>query len=254
MTMKLNTILFAVGALASHPLLSSERGPSQAFEVTSTQRIDFEAGGVIEVNGTSGYLTVDGWDLPAVEITVVKSTKRFYQPGQEQDVQHRFEDVRVIAERRSSGELVINAIRPSHSGPHVPVLTGDPEDGVSLDCHISAPRNSRLRIRHGTGYVWISEMTADIQAASRSGDMSVILKGPGVYAVDARTKLGNIVSDMTGAENHHTLLGTAFTHAGERDGPQIHLRMGHGSIAIKELPVGPTPPNRVTTPSEVAAR
>src|SRR5271157_1217742 len=77
-----------------------EKGPKQSFEVTHTERVPFVPGGTVRLNFSYGYLTVEGWDAPAVEITVIKSTDSFYEPSQQQAAVQPFEQVRVVTERR----------------------------------------------------------------------------------------------------------------------------------------------------------
>ena len=72
---------------AERPL---RRGPEQSFEVTSTERVNFLPGGTIRLNNSYGYLTVEGWDEPEVEITVTKSTDRFYEPEQKEKAEQSF--------------------------------------------------------------------------------------------------------------------------------------------------------------------
>ena len=84
MTRKLAAVLFGLSAMGTALSMFAapgpgERGPKQSFEATSTERMNFLPGGTISLNSSYGYLTVEGWDEPEVEITVTKSTNGFYQ-------------------------------------------------------------------------------------------------------------------------------------------------------------------------------
>jgi hypothetical protein len=72
------TLVFFSSSLPHIPQFATQgpgqRGPKQSFEAASTERANFLPGGTISVNSLYGYLTVEGWDEPEVEITVTKST------------------------------------------------------------------------------------------------------------------------------------------------------------------------------------
>jgi hypothetical protein len=216
---------------------AAENGPKQSFEVTNTERAPFAPGGTIRVNGSYGYLAVEGWDEPEVEITVIKSTNGFYEPSQKQQEEQRFERVRVVTERRSEKELTISTIPPIRKSvvffPR-PLLPS-PRHGLTPDYRIHVPRSSQLVVRHDHGYVWVSDITGDIEVRSHTGDMIVLLPDPGPYSIDARTRLGSVSSDFVG-KGHHYLAGTRFAYAGSAPSRRILLRMGSGSITIKSGP------------------
>jgi hypothetical protein len=93
-----------------------ERSPKQSFEVTSTQRVPFLPGGAIRLESSYGYLSVEGWDEPEVEITVIKSTDRFYEPDEREKAEQLLNQIRVVAELRSSKELAISTTLPLRHG------------------------------------------------------------------------------------------------------------------------------------------
>ena len=51
------------------------------------------------------------------------------------------------------------------------------------------PAILRLVVHHDNGYVWVGDVTGDLDVTSHTGDMIVILADPGPYAIDARTRL-----------------------------------------------------------------
>jgi hypothetical protein len=117
-----------------------------------------------------------------------------------------------------------------------PPLPATTQAGVTVEYRIHAPRDSRLVIHHDTGYVWISDITSDIEVTSRTGDMIVMLPVPGFYSIDARTAAGSISSDFTGMGRNRFLFGNAFTYTDERQSRRVFLRMGRGSITVKKGP------------------
>ena len=250
MTRTLAAVLFGLGVMAaSLPLFAAdglqEKAPKQSFAVTSTERVNFPPGGTIRLENSYGYLTVEGWDEPEVEITVTKSTDRFYEPGRKEQAGKALEQIRVVTERRSDKELVISTTLPDRHGfpssilPSGRIIVTMPKKnrlGVTIDYTFHVPRDSRLVVHHDSGYVWISDVTGDIEATSHTGDMIVVLPDPGPYSIDARDRMGSVSSDFTGSGRKQFLVGTQFVHASQAPSRRIYLRMGRGSITIKNGP------------------
>jgi hypothetical protein len=209
-------------------------GPKQSFEVSKTEHVPFTSAGRIHIQGSYGYLAVEGWDEPDVEISVIKSTDKFYDPGQREKQEQRFEKVRVVTEHPSETELTISTAPPVRKRVFIlprPWLPS-PRHGMTPDYRIRVPRNSKLDVRHDNGYVWLSDITGDIDVRSHAGDMIVVLPEPGSYSIDARTGLGSVSSDFVG-NGHRYMAGTHFVHEGTAPARQIYLRMGRGSIEVK---------------------
>jgi hypothetical protein len=254
MTCRLAAALVGLTAISTAlPLLGAEgpaeNGPKQSFEVTKTERMDFLPGGTIRLDNSYGYLTVEGWDEKAVEITVTKSTDRLYQPEPKEKAQadRRFSEIAVVAERRSDKELSISTATPLRHNfvssilPARRVIVTLPKHsrrGVTVDYTVHVPRDSRLVIRHDNGYVWVNDVTGDIDVRSHTGDMIVMLPDPGPYSIDARTRLGSVSSDFIGKARNLSqfLMGTHFTYASQAASRRVYLRMGRGSITIKNGP------------------
>jgi hypothetical protein len=244
MTRKLAAVLFGLSVVgtAQGP---GEKGPKQSFEATSTERVNFLPGGTISLNGSYGYLTVEGWDEPQVEITVTKSTNRFYQPEQKEKAEKHFDEVRVVTERRSGQELAISTTLPARHGfpssvlPSRRIIVTMPKTskrGVTVEYTVHVPRDSRLVVHQDNGYVWVSDVTGDIEVDSHTGDLIVMLPDPGPYSIDARTRMGSVSSDLMGQGHKQFLVGSHFVHAGQSPSRRIFLRMGRGSITVKNGP------------------
>lgn len=236
-------IAFGLSALGIIRPLSAaegvyEKGPKQSFEVTNTQRVPFAPSGTIRLNNSYGYLTVEGWDEPEVEITVIKSTDRFYEPSQQKRAEEPFAQIRVATERRSDKELAISTIIPGHHR-----FLPRAEHGVTVEYRIHVPRDSRLVIHHDNGYVWVSDVTGDLDVRSHTGDMIVMLPETGPYSIDARTRLGSVSSDFTGKSRGRLsqfLVGSHFDLVSQMPKRRVYLRMGRGSIEIlQDLPDRP---------------
>ena len=237
-----NKLIMACGlSILAIALLHGEEGAKQSFEITSTEHVNFLPGGTIHVDHSYGYLTVEGWDEPEVEVTVIKSTDAFYKPNQKEQADERFQKLRVVTERRSDKELTISTILSSR---HLKFLPPSGRAGITLEYRILVPRNSHLVVHHDNGYVWVSDVTGSLEVRSHTGDMIVPLPNPGSYAIDAKTGMGNITSDFVGKSGNRLLIGSHFSFTSEASSPRVVLRMGRGCITIKQgPPFSPFPKN-----------
>lgn len=250
MTDRLAAVLFGLSVMATTlPLRGADgvpqTGPKQSFEETKTERLNFLPGGVIRIDNSFGYLTVEGWDEPEVEITLTKLTNRFYKPERKMKAERHFDEIRVVAERRSDKELAISTSLPVRHNlissilPSKRIIVTMPvhsRRGITVEYTVHVPRHSRLVVHHDNGYVWVSDVTGDIEVHSHTGDMIAMLPDPGPYSIDARTGVGSVSSDLTGKTNCHFLVGTHFAYAGQSPSQRVDLRMGRGSITIKNGP------------------
>ncbi len=204
----------------------------------NTEHVDFAPDGVIHLNTTSGNLFVEAWDQPGVEITTTKSTRSAYQASQQALATQCLEGVKVVTERRSDTELTISTMAPKRG--FFSRVFG--KCGVQVEQQIRAPRDSRLVIQHGAGYVLVSRMAGEIEATSHSGDIMLMLPDPGPYSIDAKSKMGSVSSDFAGTSHRKNLLSEQFTSANPAQSRRIYLRMSLGGITIKELPLTPEAP------------
>jgi hypothetical protein len=243
MTYKPATVFLGLSVIAAALPLLAEEGFPQSFDVNTTERVSFPPNGTIRLDSSYGYLSVDGWDEPQVEITITKSTDRFYKPAQQEEAERRLELIKVVAERRSETELSITTSRVSRGGTWSPPLPPTTKAGVTVDYQIHVPRASRLVIHHDTGYVAVSDVAGDIEVSSHTGDMIVMLPTPGQYSIDAKSRLGSVTSDFVGSSLSQFVLGTRFVHPGEGPSRRVYLRMGSGSITIKRIPPSWSPTN-----------
>jgi hypothetical protein len=250
MTDRRAVVLFGLSMMGTTLPLRGENGvqeigPKQSFDETKTERVNFLPGGVIRIDNSYGYLTVEGWDEPGVEITVAKTTDRFYEPERKVKAERHFDEIRVVAEKRSDKELAISTSLPVRHNlissilPSKRIIVTMPvhsKRGITVEYTVHVPRESRLVVHHDNGYVWVSDVTGDIEVYSHTGDMIVMLPDPGPYSIDARTRFGSVSADSRGKVNRSFVVGSHFTYAGQASSRRVHLRMGRGSITIKNGP------------------
>ena len=231
MTYRLAVLTFGFGALVAVPALA-DVATAQPVQTTTTEHVKFAAGGTIRLVHSFGYLSVEGWDQPEVEITVVKSMGYDSEPATEA-AQH-LEGVHVVTERRSDTELAISTTRGACPSRFTHPL-GKCRD-VKVEYRIRAPRNSHLVISHSGGFVSVTGVTGNIEATNTRGDIVLMVPDLTVYSIDAHTKAGIVTSDATDANRSKHLLGETFSRGGAAPSRRLSLRMGYGGIAIKALP------------------
>lgn len=167
---------------------------------------------------------MEGWERPEVEGTVTKSTEHDYAPTQQVEATRRLERVRVVTEHRSASELAISTLVASgnslftsilRSGTivMVPLLRAETMRGVALEYRIRAPRESRLVIHRGGGYVPVSGVIGGIEAASGSGDIMLMLPDPSAYAIDLKSKVGKVAFESEDGARRLYRLGERFARS-----------------------------------------
>ena len=226
--------LVVIAAGMSCLLLAADEA-GQKTGVTKTERMDFPAGGVLHVKHSIGELTVEGWDQPGMEITTIKSPRLAYDSQWREKASHKREldETHVTAERHEN-EVAVTTTLPHRSFlPPWPLRGGR---GVGLDYQIKIPRNARLVVEHGSGEVHVEGLTGDLHVTVRRGEITVRVPQEGEYAIDARSSLGDIVSDFPGSAHRRPWL---FAHrfAGEASASahKVYLRTSFGDIIILKI-------------------
>ena len=169
---------------------------------------------------------------------MTKSPDDLYSAKDQAEAAKLMENVHITAERRSDTDLEI-----ATSVDHFSRWTHPfgPMGGVMLEYRIRVPRNSKLVIHHGHGEVLVSNVTADIEATGRAGDIVVLLPETGKYAIDAKSKFGTLSCDFDG-DIRHKLGSSTYAAAVPAPAHRIYLRMGRGGITIKGSPAEAQPP------------
>ena len=224
------------------PLLA--KVPLQPVRLTNTDHVEFAPGGTIKVSGSMGQLDVEGWDRAEVEITVAKSTYRGGTPKERDEATQELNLVRVVAERKSAGELVISTSYPSRKLTRL--FRGKTD--LNLEYHIKVPRDSHVMIRHDDGDVRLYDLTGEIDATSRAGDIVLLLPASGQYSIDAKCKVGGVYSDFDGNHRNQYLVGERFNEATPAPGSRVFLRVGMGGIQILKMAPGVRQPYPQPTP------
>lgn len=220
MTGRVAALVFGLSVLGTTLPVFGQAG-RQPAQVTTTERVGFAPGGIIRIDHSYGELNVEGWGQPEVEVTVIKSMPYDYKPKRRGTAAESLGGVRIVTQRKSDTELVIS--------------TSKSTGGVRVEYEIHVPRNSGLAIHHGTGSVSVHGVAGDIEAIAGRGDIMLWLP-PGSYSIDAKTKLGNVSSELEGAAVSQYLVGQRFTRVSPlTPSHRLYLRMGFGGITIRGI-------------------
>lgn len=210
------TTRFLVCAIASVNLLAA--APLQRFDKVTTDAAPFASGGVIHIEGSTGDLNIEGWDQPSVVITAT----RLLWSNNADHAKRLLEAVTIEKPVVSGTDLTLKTVHQRKTG-------------VQVSYRIRVPRDSRLVIHHGTGAVVVYDVSGDVEATTKIGD--ILLQLPGSqYSIDAKNKSGGeIYSDFPGSMRYRRLLlGEQLkTEGGMR---HLVLRVGIGGITIQKMP------------------
>jgi hypothetical protein len=173
-----------------------------------------------------GEVSVEGWERPDVEITTVKS---IYTSRNREKTSRDLDKVRISVERHGD-ELVITTNFPR-------LRRGN----TNLEYRIKAPMTARLAADHGTGEVHVDNVTSDIHVTVLNGGMTLRLPQDGQYSIDARSDVGDVISDFPGQKRRRPwLLGHQFVE-GMSAPHKLYLRVGFGDITILKIRQPSTP-------------
>jgi hypothetical protein len=223
-------------------------GTRQPEQVSSTQRLAFPAGGTLRLQNAIGVLTVEAWDQPGVEITIIKSTKAELDAGGREKAARKLEKVRVAAELRGN-ELVVTTDYPRFRLFPPPYRVKGSID-FRLEYHIKAPATARIvDERHDVGEVNIDGLTGDIDVNLLQGEIMLHLPEDGQYNISAKSDFGTVNADFPGPELYSNvkrrwfLTGHRSISENSAAAHKLNLKVGFGDIVLlrTRIPKAPEP-------------
>lgn len=221
-TGRLAILALGIGGLL---LATDETGPS--VQITNTERLPFPAGGALHVKSWYGELEVEGWNEPEIELTAVR-TAPF---GSDESARSKLEKVRIAMERQGQEVTISTTLARGAGQP-------------ALDYRIRMPRDGSLRVDRGSGEVYVTDVAGDIRTAVLQGEISLFLPAEEQYTIDAKSKLGSVVSDFSGQWRRTLwLFGHDFSAAPLTAAHKVYLRAGFGDILVlkSNRPAEPRP-------------
>jgi len=210
----------------------------QVIRATEAKTLDVGSGvKTISFEGLRGNVTVEGWDKPQVEVTIIKSTTGLYDPKQHPEAKLLLDAIKVAPETRQDAVVITTNI-PEHD-----------RNKVRVEYEVKAPRGMKVEVgRKSEGDVYITGMSADIAVTTRHGTITVDTPAEARYSIDAHTQYGDVFSDFEGQDRRHRLFHHDFTGG---DAPstatgaenKLLLRAEIGDIVILKThaPHGETP-------------
>lgn len=212
-------------------LLLADDEAGQKLQVTHTEKVAFPAGGRLVLRNSIGELMVEGWDRPDVEITTIKSTKIAVASADREKASRELDRVRISVAPQGT-DLIVTTDFPRHRSL-LPTWRQRPDNSFDLDYRIKVPMNAKLSVEHVSGEVHVDNLTSDIRATDCNGLITLQLPPGGSYDIDARSKLGDVISDLPGHKERTRLLGHRFIQ-GKSAANKLYLRVGYGDIIIFE--------------------
>ena len=204
---------------------------TQVVKTSETRVLDAAPAGTLHLENSRGAVTIEGWDQPRVELTVIKSTSDVFRasdPAQHDAATHLLDRARIKSDRKGDEILISTEVARRDRGE------------LNVYYHIKAPRDSKIVIDRGNGSVYVTGMAGDMQATLQQGQIMVILPEDAEYGIDARAKAGEVYSDSGQVQRHH-LLGHGFTGGPVTPSHKLYLRVGFGDIVIAKAYTKPAP-------------
>jgi hypothetical protein len=200
------------------PAVADEPYPKP--EPSQTQQVDFPSGGTLRLEKSIGTLTIEGWDLPYMEITMTK-------PGK----------VAVSTARRGN-EVIVQTNYPRPAIPRNPLIGGS---NFTVEYLIKVPATAKLIVHHQVGQVNVDDVFGDIDATLMQGQILLHLPQDARCIINARSTYGTVNSDFPGKEHRHHFLGHAFIN--QTAAPhKLNLRVRSGDIVILKIQEPKEPP------------
>jgi hypothetical protein len=197
-----------------------------------TERLDFPASGVLHLKRPMGEVVIEGWDESGMEITITKAPPLLYDP-QRREIQGRageLDRVRVTTERQGN-EVVVATAGPGRRvfPPRAAAA------GILVTYRIRIPRNAALIADDAEGEVHVTDLAGDIHVTAGKGEITLRLPADGQYALDARSRAGDVIADYPGRElRRFWLVGHRFSPEEAPGGHKVYLRIGYGDILISQ--------------------
>lgn len=222
----LPSLLGAACLLGAVLLLWSQRNTrGRKIETTTTQTLDFAAGGTVEVKGSFGDVYVEGWDQPVARVSVTKALPWERSPKGRVKALEKLDQVKVAVTKLGEKELVIASTIPFRRG-------------LDMRYRIRVPWQSRLVIEHDIGDVKILDVAGDMVVSDRIGDIAVRLPEAEAYQIDAQTRLGDVKSEFAGTSHRVLLVGEQLQTGPAQNARRVDLRVAIGGIQIYKLREG----------------
>ncbi len=222
---KMRLLLSLLSLFVLVSFVSAQDAEKSRVYVTTTKRIPFPNGVSIHLKDTFGEVFVEGWERNEIEIELKRGTQKNYATTEHAREKRRLEKVKLAIANDNAGGVVIET-------KNMPFM----KNNFSLEYKVKVPRSIFLKVKHGIGEVTIKNMTSDIEATVRIGELVVEVPEAVRYDVNARAKIGEVESAFGGQYNRQKLLGAKLTEETQRSEPhKLYLRVGIGEVSVRKM-------------------
>jgi hypothetical protein len=208
-----------------------QAGSREKATLSSTQTLSFDRDGVIQLEQSFGDVEIQGWDRPEVEITTIKSTQKKYNDVERAAVEKDLDNIAITAVKQGEDHLKITTEFPARHVSKRPVRG---KTNADVKYVIKAPLQAKLVVHHDIGQVSVVNFTGDIEVTNNVGEIGVRLPNPGAYSVDAKSRIGDVSSEV-GCSEGQSLAGQQLRSESGGVHPQLFLRVGVGDISIRKI-------------------
>lgn len=226
-------LLIGVVSLWLAPLTTqAQTEAKKKVEKTMSEKIEFPAGGTINLQKTWGELFVEGWDQPYVEVTLKKSTNKKYAAKDEAEGAKTLEKFSYTLTKETANSLTLTGVQPSSNLFTRPF--GD-KSSVKLVYTIKVPRQTNLVIKHDAGVIEVNNVAGDMNINNSVGEVSLHMPEGGDYTVDARSKVGDVSSSarFMGDNGRQHVVGQKLdSRANVKAAHSLFVRVKVGTITI----------------------
>jgi hypothetical protein len=227
----------SVISLPAEELREAEK--RQKAEITTREIFAFPSGGTLVVNQSFGEVYVEGWDQTDIELTTVRSSKKTFKPAEIGKAYEELERIAINPVKENDRFVISTEVDKGRFGKG--------PGSVQVVYRIRVPFHCNLQIRHEIGQVKVKGVAGHMDVTTRVGEIQLRLPTDAPYAVDARSRAGEVNSEISEWKEPQPAVGQPIPNAPPDDVRKLHLRIGVGSIKIKkqwrdkEVPRPPRP-------------
>lgn len=210
-------------------------GAKERMMLSNTQTLSFDPRGVIQLEQSFGDVEIQGWDRAEVEITTIREGLGDLSESDLAEAEKDLDRVAITAVKHGEDRLKITTTLP---GRKVSASLGA---GSNPDVRyiIKAPAHAKLVVHHDIGHVNVTNFASDIEVTNRIGQIGLQLAQLDRYSVDARARIGGVVSDI-GRNIDRSVMGQHIHRAqqfrnGHASRRQLYVRVGIGDISIQRV-------------------
>ncbi len=203
-------------------LPASLRG--EEFTKTSHYSVRMFSYGLLTINARMGDIHIEGWDNPRLEV----EAEKVVEAGSAEKAKPLYERVQVQLQGQDK-KVLLHTIYP----PRRLWRPFRGESKLSVNFHIRMPYDANLLLKCVDGDVRVQGLTGNQVIRVSYGDVEVNV--PDVYglgALDARSLLGYVQSDLHGGENDSAGFMRKLSFRNSGGGQMIYIRVRMGGVYI----------------------